>query len=83
MLADIGDDQLGEEPNSLSNLNIAFRFISDEHESLQEERRNFLSLFSTQQRRAVVEYLKFFDTFEGVYEPDKDTLEAIYFLENG
>ena len=81
MLADIGDNQ--SESGSVSNLNIAFRFISHEHESFQEERRNFLSLFSPQQRRAVIEYLKYVDTFEGVYEPDKDTLEAINFLENG
>ncbi len=84
MLAEIQNAELPEEESdALPNLNIAYQFISDEHESIQEERRNFLRLFSAQQRRAVIEYLKYMVTDEDGYEPDKDTLEAIDFLENG
>ena len=84
MLAELEGAELSEEePDPLPNLNIAYRFISSEYESIQEERRNFLRLFSPRQRRSVIQYLKYMDTFEGVCELDKDTLQAIDFLENG
>ena len=83
MLAELENTELPEEElDALPNLNIEYQFISYEHESLQEERRNFLSLFSPQQHRAVVEYLKYMVTDEDGYEADRDTLEAINFLEN-
>ena len=76
-------EEYEEYPDPLLNLDITYFFTGSKHESIQKERRNFLRLFSAQQRRAVIEYLKYIVTDEGVYDPGKDTLEAIDFLENG
>ena len=80
MLAELENRQSEEEPDPLPNLDISYRFLPSEYESIQEDVKVFTDLLSDQQKQAVIEYLKYMVTDEGVYDPDENTLKAMEFL---